>query len=281
LWAIVVLALLAISPSHAAGATLVIRYFPSGEIYEYRWELLQLALSHVGYPAQDVHMLPTPDLVSQDRAAQLLASDGLDVVCFGSSPEREKELLPVRIDILRGIIGYRELVVRAGDEARISAMNAAEMRDKVQFGLNEQWADLPIMTASGYHVTGAPGYENLFTMLAAGRFDAFPRGLNEIRRDLDLRNAQTPALVVEHRHAFYYPYPVYFWVRKDNAALAALIKRGLEKALADGSMKELFLRFHAVELDQLTHEHRDVIRLANPRLPEPGAEPDTSWWWVQ
>jgi ABC-type amino acid transport substrate-binding protein len=124
------------------------------------------------------------------------------------------------------------------------------------------------------------GYENLFNMLAAHRFDAFPRGLNEIDRDLDLRNAQTPALVIEHRHAIYFPYPVYFWVRKDNEALADRIRKGLEAALADGSMRQMFLRYHAFEISQLHSEHRDVIRLPNKRLPGPDSEPDTSWWWT-
>ncbi len=271
--------LLVAKRAHADDHTL--HYFPCGSIYEYRWDLLQLALSHEAAPGQPVHLMPALDTESQDRAVKLVMQGTIDVVSFGYSAERAKDLLPVRIDTLKGIVGFREFIVRESDEARLSAMNAKEFHDKLTFGLNSQWADLPIMTDAGFHVVSSLGYENLFTMLAAGRFDAFPRGLNEIDRDIDLRNEQTPALVIEHRHAIYFPYPVYFWVRKDNTALAERIRKGLEASLADGSMRQLFLRYHAFEIGQLQGEHRDIIRLPNKRLPDASYDPDTSWWWPQ
>jgi hypothetical protein len=129
-------------------------------------------------------------------------------------------MLPIKIDILRGIVGFRVLVIRAADQGRIARMDAKALREQLTYGLNSQWADLPVMQANGFTVETSSSHENLFGMLAASRFDAFPRGLNEADRELSERKQSYPQLAVEQSKALFFPFPVYFWVRKDNAALA-------------------------------------------------------------
>jgi len=116
-------------------------------------------------------------------------------------------------------------------------------------------------------------------MLVAGRFDAFPRGLNEANRELEERKQSYPQLAVEQGKALFFQYPVYFWVRKENMALARRIERGLKAALAEGSFRKLFESYHAAEIDMLAKSRRQVIRLANPVLPPGTPEVDTRWWW--
>ena len=65
------------------------------------------------------------------------------------------------------------------DKERIAKLDASALRTELTFGLNSQWADLPIMRANGFTVETSTSYEPLLGMLSAGRFDAFPRGLNE------------------------------------------------------------------------------------------------------
>ena len=189
------------------------------------------------------------------------------------------KLRPVRIDIMRGIVGFRLLVIRATDQARIAQMDGVALRRQLTFGLNSQWADLPIMEADGFSVTTSSGYEDLFKMLVAGRFDAFPRGLNEARRELDERKDIYPQLAVETTKALYFPYPIYFWVNKSNSALADKIERGLRLSLADGSFRKLFETYHAADIASIRREKRQVILLDNPVLPAGAVPPDTSWWW--
>jgi ABC-type amino acid transport substrate-binding protein len=116
-------------------------------------------------------------------------------------------------------------------------------------------------------------------MLAANRFDAFPRGLNEARRELDERKQNYPQLAIEKSRALYFPYPVYFWVNKNNVALAKRIELGLNRSLADGSFRKLFESYHAAEIAAIKKEKRKVILLDNTILPAGNAKPDTSWWW--
>lgn len=259
-----------------AAAETAMRYFPSGSIYEYRWKLLELALAHTGDAPR---LEPYAEDVTQNRGILLLQSGAIDVIALGTNDEREGKLLPIRIDILRGIVGFRLLVIRATDQARIARMDDSSLRRQLTFGLNSQWADLAILRANGFSVTTSSSYENLFGMLVAGRFDAFPRGLNEARRELEERSQSYPQLAIETTKALFFPYPVYFWVSKDNPALADRIERGLKAALADGSFRKLFESYHAAEIAAVKRERRHVIRLDSPILPASAAPPDTGWWW--
>lgn len=262
-----------------AAAETTLRYFPAGSIYEYRWKLLEIALSHTQDTEGSFRLAPYAEEVTQNRGILLLQSGTIDVIALGTNDEREEKLLPIKIDILRGIVGFRLLVIRAADQARIAQMDDQSLRNQLTFGLNDHWADLPIMRANGFSVITSMDYENLFAMLAAGRFDAFPRGLNEAQRELDERKQTYPQLAIEKSKALFFPYPVYFWVSKDHAALAQRIERGLKLSLADGSFRKLFESYHVAEIAALKKEQRHVIRLDNPILPAGTVHPDTSWWW--
>ncbi|WP_263771335.1 substrate-binding periplasmic protein [Propionivibrio soli] len=263
----------------ASAAETVIRYFPVGSIYEYRWRLLQLALEHTVSTDGPFRLVPHDEDITQNRAVFLLQKKDLGVIALGTNEEREARLRPVRVDILRGIVGFRLLLIRSADQAKFARLDETGLRGNVTFGLNSQWADLAIMQKNGYAVVTSTGHENLFEMLAAGRFDAFPRGLNEAQRELDEHKAQFPQLTIERTKALFFPYPVYFWVNKDNAALAARIERGLNMALADGSFRKLFESWHAAEIATMKKERRRVVRLDNPILPAGLPPPDTGWWW--
>ncbi|WP_024873233.1 substrate-binding periplasmic protein [Tolumonas lignilytica] len=271
------MAFLNIGQTFATEQTL--HYFPSGPIYDYRWKLLELVLKHTEQKPNSFHLEPYTEDITQNRGISLLQSGAIDVIALGTNAEREKQVLPIKIDILRGIVGFRLLVIRASEQAHIAQMDAQSLRKNLMFGLNSQWADLPIMRANGFSVVTSSDYENLFVMLAAGRFDAFPRGLNEAQMELDQRKQNYPQLAVEKTKALFFPYPVYFWVNKNNTALAQRIERGLKLSLQDGSFQKLFESYHASEIAKIKKEKREIIKLNNPILPAGNSSPDTSWWW--
>jgi hypothetical protein len=268
------------SPSSSAESARL-RYFPAGSIYEFRWKVLQLALDHTLDHDGPIQLAPYPEDVTQNRGASLLESGDIDVIALGTSPEREERLLPVRIDIMRGIVGFRLLVIRAQDQERIAAMNGQALSQQLTFGLNSQWADLPIMRANGFTVITSTNYDSLFAMLAAGRFDAFPRGLNEAFREIGEQKSAFPQLAVERTKALFFPFPIYFWVRQENTALARRIERGLTASLADNSYRAAFESYHASEIAALKRDKRQIIRLANPNLPAGSPATDTRWWWTE
>jgi hypothetical protein len=262
----------------AAQAQPVLRCFPVGPIYDYRWKLLALALEHTPGGA-DVRLEPYAGTITQKRSLDLLESGELDVVAFGTNPERETRALPVPVDILRGIVGYRVLLIRREDQAWFDRLDDDAMRRQCTFGLQRDWADLPIMRAAGFQVETAVQAENLFPMLMARRFDGFPRGLNEVEDEWARHRAAFPGLAVEAHRALYIPYPVYFWVRRGNTALAERIRAGLQAALADGSFRRLFLATYSGEVARIAPGRRHVLKLPNLGLPAGMPEPDPAWWW--
>lgn len=264
--------------AHAADRTLT--YFPAGPIYEYRWKVLELALDHVRRAeGVAIDLRPFDEKVTQNRGVSLLQSGEIDVIALGTNDERESRMLPIKIDISRGIVGYRVFLISASDQDRIARMDDEAFRTELTFGLNSQWADLPVMRANGYTVLTSTDYESLFGMLAAHRFDALPRGIGEAAVELAARQDAYPQLTIEKTRALFFPYPIYFWVNRKDAQLAGQIERGLRAALADGSLRKLFVTYHASMIESLGRSRRRVIRLDNPLLPPESAEIDTKWWW--
>ena len=92
------------------------------------------------------------------------------------------------------------------------------------------------------------------------------------------RSTNLMLLTVEPTLALYYPLPVYFFVARDNTALAERLQRGLQRALTDGSLKALFLQYHGSLLRQVQLDKRRLFRLNNPGLPPGTPVPDTHWW---
>ena len=113
---------------------------------------------------------------TQNRGIVLLQSGTIDVIALGTNEERESKLHPIKIDISRGIVGFRLLVIRAADQARIRTDGRRRAADSVDFWPQSPVGRLPIMEANGFSVTTSSGYEDLFAMLVAGRFDALPAG---------------------------------------------------------------------------------------------------------
>ena len=120
---------------------------------------------------------------------------------------------------------------------------------------------------NGFRVEGSALHENLFTMLAAKRFDFFPRGLYEFQSDF--QKHQQLGLAIEDKLFLYYEAPFQFFVNAANKPLADRLEIGLRRALAAGSFDRLLTSYPefkaALELQK--HAQRRMLRLA----PLPGS----------
>ncbi|MCP4350231.1 MAG: amino acid ABC transporter substrate-binding protein, partial [Desulfobacterales bacterium] len=92
----------------------------------------------------------------------------------------------------------------------------------------------------------------------------FPRGINEAWKEISEMGSKYPNLTVEPSIAIYYPYPVYFFVNKQNLKLADRIERGLKILMKDGSFEKLFLKYHDAVIGQADLKNRKMFELENP-----------------
>lgn len=247
--------------------------FEGDRRFDYALQLLQLALSKTG-TAYRVELAEIA--MNQERqVAELEAGRTIDVAPIPSSAEREARLLPVRIPVNKGVLGWRLGLIRKGEQGRFTGIRSLGDLTKVRVAQGQEWPDTAILRANGIDVITAPKYEGLFKMLDGRRFDYFPRSVMEIWDELE-SHAQT--LEVESRIALHYHYDAYFMVNRKNTRLAEDIRQGLEKAIADGSFDRLFDQYYGERLRKARLHERTVIDLKNPLLT-PGTPSDRPELW--
>lgn len=263
----------------AAAAVEVLRFprpeFEGDRRFDYALQLLKLGLSKTG---TDYRIELAPVSMNQERqVVELEADRTIDIAPIPSSAEREERLLPIRIPIQKGVLGWRLGLIRKGDQARFTGVDSLEDLKHVRLAQGQEWPDTLILRGNGIDVITAPRYEGLFKMLESERFDYFPRSVNEIWDELE-NHAGT--LEVESHIALHYYYDAYFMVNKKNTRLAEKLRQGLEKAIADGSFKRLFDQYHGERLRKARLDKRIVIELKNPLL-SPGTPSDRPELWYR
>jgi Bacterial extracellular solute-binding proteins, family 3 len=203
---------------------------------------------------------------------------GVTIVWSSTSVEKERALLPVRIPLRKGILGYRVALVARDNLARIDQVRTLEDLRKLTIGQGIGWGDVELYNSNGLKVITA-NYENLFGMLDAGRFDLFPRGINEAFAEQAARTEEFPNLAIEPSLLIHYPWPYYFFFNKSDAALAGRVEAGLRMMMRDGSFDALFRKYNDAWIRRADLAHRRVIQIANPFLPPETPLDDPSLWF--
>lgn len=245
--------------------------------------LLDAALRRTEASHGPVRLEPSDEVLTELRQfVELNADRGLLHVTWATpSTQRRTQAKPVLFDARRGLLGMRVSLVderRLPDLAKVTDL-AALRRFTIGQGL--AWPDVDVYQASGLQVFTVSGYENLFRMLLAGRFDLFPRGVGEVFDEYQARHAQMPQLAVEPDLLLVYPYPYYFYFAPSQAALAARVEKGLQAMKADGSFDAHLWRHHGAAVARARFGKRRVVRLNNPNLDPLAAsdfEANLAYW---
>ncbi|MDR7332324.1 hypothetical protein [Roseateles asaccharophilus] len=230
--------------------------------------ILELALNRDGAKA-DIRLVDLE--MTQGRTLVELATGQSPIDLMWTMTDRQREssgLLPVRIPIDRGLLGWRLLLVRRSELAQWRRVHSlADLRGRLA-GQGHDWPDTTILRANGLQVGTSSVYDALFRMLAAGRVDYFPRSILEI--DAELAGGRHPQLAIAPELMLHYPAAAYLFVSPSRPELAAALKAGLEAAVADGSFQRLHKEQYGAVLKAHPVVPERVLRLSNPLLP-----PDT------
>lgn len=251
---------------HAAAPVRYPRSEPQGQGEQsehYPVRLLRMALAYAGQP----HGIEaTTYKMGQTRAlVELQNGRAIDVLWTMSSRQREAELLPVRIPLDMGLIGWRLLLIRRSDAARFEAIRTPAGLQELSALQGHDWPDTDILRANRYRVETGSDYGGMFKMLASSRADYFPRSVFEVWNEFDAFNWDD--LMVAPGLALHYPSAFYFFVRKSNPALAETIQSGLERMIADGSHGRVFNDYFGEVIRRSALPARRIFELDNPLLP--------------
>lgn len=251
----------------AEGEALVIRYPVLGEEYGQTWpnyflELLTLALDKAG----EEYVLDPVTLSNfrESRSVMSVAKGMYDIHWMNTNKTRETVLRPIRVPLFKGLIGWRLLMVRSGDEDQFANMtDLAPLRD-LKTVQGHDWPDSAILEHNGLPVIRTPHWEGMFKMLYAGRVDYFPRSVVEVWKEQ--RVFSELELAVDEHVVLVYPSAYYFFVRRNNERLAEAIERGLLAAIDDGSFDRVLMAHFGESLKRARLDERTLIRLDNPLM---------------
>lgn len=264
----------AAQPSGAAPLRAVYPH-PQSEFEQSFVDLLKLALSRAGgYAPQEWRMR-----MEKNRAIrELVHGHQLDVVWAVTNREREQQMLPVRIPLDKGMSGWRIALINQGDAARFDKVRSLDDLAQWTAGQGQDWADTAILRANGLRVVTGNHSEGLFSMLMARRFDYFPRSARQIWAEA--AQYQARGLAVESSFVLHYPAAVYFFVNRNNPALAAALERGLLDAIDDGTFDQLFYASHGDALRRAQFGKRRIFTLTNPELTQETPLADKKFWYT-
>jgi ABC-type amino acid transport substrate-binding protein len=222
-----------------------------------------------------------PSGIVMNEAREVLSLESgyeLDVLWTATSVEKERAMLPVRIPLRKGLLGYRVALIAKDLQPQLDAVQTIDDLRRFRVGQGIGWGDLAIYDANAFTVVTA-NYDLLFRMVVSKRFDLLPRGVSEVFSEFDALSPEIPDLAVERHLLIEYPLPYYFFFRRTAPALAARVEAGLRAMIADGGFDANFHKYNDEAIRRADLAHRRVIRLENPFLPPETPLKDRSLWF--
>jgi len=208
--------------------------------YFYQVLALAFAKTESRYGPVELQVYPE-NLTSARLMADLKQNVTIDVIWTGTTPQREKDFLPIRISLLKELNEYRVLLIRREDQEKFSRVNSVEDLRKFTAGSGTDWPSREVLQHNQLPVITVTNADLLFPMLKAKRFDYISRNMFEVWGEA--KTYEKDGLAMEKTLLLHGGVPFYFFVNKNNFLLAERIEQGLKMATADGSFAKLFFSF--------------------------------------
>lgn len=219
--------------------------------------------------------------LEQGRALiNLKNNKDIDVYWAGTSIKREKDLHAIKIPLLKGLLGYRLLIINKNNKAKFDAIKSIDDLKKLRACQGKYWPDTDILVNSGFNVVKNTSYEAMFLQVAKNRCDYFPRGIHEIKSEMEVRKEKYKDLMIYDNIIIYYPFPMYFFVSKENKLLAKRIKEGLNILINNGeflkNLKTDITTKHIFPLS--TWQNKTIYSIPNHLLSKDTDYKNTKYW---
>lgn len=253
----------------STSSPMVIKYHNSnGHDYHhaYHFELIHRILEVTRPEFGDYKEEPYSQAPTAKRQAVLLTEGKLMNVHW-APPGTDialADVIPIPVDILHGLQGYRVCMINAEADVDFSAINDVDSLKRLRIAQGSSWSELPIYYFNGIKPIEPPILGGFYPMLGLKRFDCVPLGVNEITTLYELEKTRYPFLAIEPSLLIVYDFPIYFYVSKKFPRIAERFVLGLKKLTASGDLKKLFKRYHEKNLAQLHLKNRKIICLKSP-----------------
>jgi ABC-type amino acid transport substrate-binding protein len=250
--------------------------------HAYYQDLLALVLKNTKteFGKAEIRELPPP--AQGDMHYLLMKGNVIDLHRFGTDLKAEQDLLPIRVPLLAGGLGWRGLMIRKTDAMAFSQIDSLSQLQNLTACQGYNWPDSSILEHAGLKVLRVDGYDQMLQMLSKKRCDYFPRSIFEGPSEVRQFSKYYPDLYFDTGILLKYPYAMYFFVKKDNLALAARLERGLTELALSGELQQFMQQHpvtrHVFPISQFKQSL--VFNLVNPILP-PKTPVDQPAFWLQ
>ncbi len=243
---------------------------------DYQVAALKLALEKTRSTHGDYKIERKLETLSRSRAHRAIAQgEFLNIHASPLRPllterdrrEQMEESIPIKIPLMKSLLGYRSLIIRRRDYEKFSEITDAAQLKSLVAGQGRGWTDISIYEHNKYHVRGDAEYFTLFSMLLAERFDYIPLSVIEVNGALSRFEQYSDSLMVLPDLMLYYPLPTLLHVSAKHPALAERLERGLTQARQDGSLDRLFEQHFSEQVLQMKSAKLRVFVLENPAVP--------------
>lgn len=193
----------------------------------------------------------------------------IDLMIGYATEERDEHFRAIPIPIFKGINGWRLSAIHKDNLNIFESVKTLKEFKKFIPGQFHAWTDYKILLANDIFPAAGSDFTGLYAMLNKKRFDYLPRSIVEITSELEsFKKDHKFDLVIEPHILIVYPTAFYFYVNKNNTALAENIRMGLENIITNGIFDNIFYKYHGDIISIIERESRRVFRLENPLLPE-------------
>lgn len=233
----------------------------------YEREVLEAVLAATVKGYGDIPLLVDTTGVADEAA--IFRTGDFDVFGTGAGNPKlaaeEKTIIPH--PLMKGLLGYRILIVRAAERGKLAAMTSADALQQQRLGVPAGGIDAELFRHNGFKAVEAGSINDLFTRQAEKTFDYTALGVSEIGEVFTQKAAPVGGLVQDETLLIYYPFPLVFYVNPNNPELALRINQGMQVIARTGELDQIFERHFGALVDGLGLKQRRLIRLDNPFLP--------------
>lgn len=219
-------------------------------------------VTELEYGPYKINIIDT-NLVPLRIGVEMKKGNRINLIWEADEGNNGQDLIKVPFHTMKGILGYRVLIIRADRQDEFSKITNLEQLQKMKPGQVEFWTDTAIYKNNNFEVVTSYEMASLYPMLENNRFDFLPLGVSEVNQEYLLNRLKYRSLAIETDLLIKYSLHMLFMVSPTEPTLAERLHKGLKEIEKSGEFDRIFNEFIQPEKQAVKMLSRRVIHLKN------------------
>ncbi len=204
---------------------------------KYRADLLKMILNEAKIK---YNLFYFQTRITNPEIVEKLKKGIITIATLGASKIKEEELIPIRIPIYKGLLGYRIFLINKKDQYKFNNIKTLNDLKKLTGAQGIGWTDLKVLRDAGLPQIELPRKIIYKILNIGGRIDYFGRAVNEAVGEFQTLKIKYPNIAIEKRILLIYPFAMYFYISPKHPKLAEKLKSSFNKLFNSGRFDNFF-----------------------------------------